>query len=193
MKSWKIYSIVITVVLALVIIGICLYAFVFIENISEPNAKEIAFNYANVLEKDVTILSTNKDIEDREYEIRFYDDTYEYEIDVNYNNGTVRNFEKDIKNNTNQNNNINNNNYSNTNINSNTDNNTEEYIGTQRAKEIALTDAGVNESNITLRKVELDVEHYDPIYEIEFYYNNVEYDYEIDAITGEIIKYERKK
>lgn len=193
MKSWKIYSIVITVVLALVIIGICLYAFVFKENISEPNAKEIAFNYANVLEKDVTILSTNKDIEDREYEIRFYDDTYEYEIDVNYNNGTVRNFEKDIKNNTNQNNNINNNNYSNTNINSNTDNNTEEYIGTQRAKEIALTDAGVNESNITLRKVELDVEHYDPIYEIEFYYNNVEYDYEIDAITGEIIKYERKK
>ena len=108
MKSWKIYSIVITVVLALVIIGICLYAFVFKENISEPNAKEIAFNYANVLEKDVTILSTNKDIEDREYEIRFYDDTYEYEIDVNYNNGTVRNFEKDIKNNTNQNNNINN-------------------------------------------------------------------------------------
>ena len=193
MKSWKIYSIVITVVLALVIIGICLYAFVFKENISDPNAKEIAFNYANVLEKDVTILSTNKDIEDREYEIRFYDDTYEYEIDVNYNNGTVRNFEKDIKNNTNQNNNINNNNYSNTNINSNTDNNTEEYIGTQRAKEIALTDAGVNESNITLRKVELDVEHYDPIYEIEFYYNNVEYDYEIDAITGEIIKYERKK
>lgn len=193
MKNWKIYSIIVTVVLVIGVIGVCLYAFVFKESITEAEAQNIAYEYAGVSKADVTILSIQKDRGDREYEIRFYDDTYEYEIDVNYNNGTVRNFEKDIKNNTNQNNNINNNNYSNTNINSNTDNNTEEYIGTQRAKEIALTDAGVNESNITLRKVELDVEHYDPIYEIEFYYNNVEYDYEIDAITGEIIKYERKK
>ena len=28
-------------------------------------------------------------------------------------------------------------------------------------------------------------------YELEFYYNYFEYDYEIDAITGEILKYER--
>ena len=40
-------------------------------------------------------------------------------------------------------------------------------------------------------KVELDIEYNMATYEIEFYYNYYEYDYEVDAITGEILKYER--
>ena len=29
------------------------------------------------------------------------------------------------------------------------------------------------------------------VYELEFYYNNIEYDYEINATTGDIISYDK--
>ena len=90
MKNWKIYSIIVTVLLVLVVVGFLVYFFLFKETISEKEAKKIAFEYANVLESDITILSINKDYDDREYSIKFFDDIYEYEIDVNYNNGRVK-------------------------------------------------------------------------------------------------------
>ena len=83
MKNWKVYGIIVTVVLVVVLIGVCIYAFVFKETITEAEAQDIAFKYAEVNKNDVTILTVKKDREDREYEIKFYDDFYEYEIDVN--------------------------------------------------------------------------------------------------------------
>lgn len=65
-----------------------------------------------------------------------------------------------------------------------------EYIGIDAAKEIALADAGFTSSDVTWGKSELDVDWDVAKYELEFYYGYVEYDYEINAITGEIIKYE---
>lgn len=182
MKIWKIYSIIITIILILVIIGICIYAFIFKENITELEAKNIAFEHANVDESNITISSINKDIADRTYEIHFFDDTYEYEADINYHNGDIRSFEKDIK--PNANNIINSNN---TNINATANDN---YIGVEMAREIALEHAGLNNSDVKFNKVDLDINHNVTIYEVEFYYNNMEYDYEINATTGEILKYE---
>lgn len=60
------------------------------------------------------------------------------------------------------------------------------YIGESRAKEIALNDAGVKESNAVFLKVRLDWDDGRAEYEVEFYSGNVEYDYDIDAITGAI-------
>ena len=97
MKKWKIYSIIITVILLLIIIGICVYALILKENITEEEAKNIAFERANVAESDVNMLAVNKDNDDRKYEVSFYDDNYEYEVDINYNNGKVESFEKDIR------------------------------------------------------------------------------------------------
>lgn len=54
------------------------------------------------------------------------------------------------------------------------------------AKEIALNHANVDESNATFLKVKLDYDNGVPEFEIEFYVDNMEYDYEIDANTGEI-------
>ena len=50
MKKLKVYSIVVTVVLAFLIVGICAYIFVFRGNITEEEAKNIALKYANVIE-----------------------------------------------------------------------------------------------------------------------------------------------
>ena len=61
-------------------------------------------------------------------------------------------------------------------------------IGLDRAKEIAYTAAGVSEADTTERSYSL--EH--GVYDIEFTANRVEYDYEILASTGEIIKANRE-
>ena len=45
-KNWKIYSIVITAVLVVVLIGVLVYAFVFRESISEEEARNIAYQYS---------------------------------------------------------------------------------------------------------------------------------------------------
>ena len=61
------------------------------------------------------------------------------------------------------------------------------YIGKDKAKEIALNHANV--SNVTNYKIELDFDDV-MVYEIEFKANNKEYEYEINATTGDIIEYE---
>ena len=253
MKNWKIYGIIITVILVLVIVGICIYAFFFREVFTEGEAQDIAFEYAGVNSDNITILSIQKDREDREYEIRFYDDVYEYEVDVNYNSGKVINFEKDLRDDADyhDNNQVTmsedearnialqrvgktqdeatftrvrldrensvtvydvyfydtekeyelsidvdtkeiisykedylNNQGNNTNP-------SDQYIGVEKAKEIVLEHAGLSSSDVNFSKVELDVDYHIATYEIEFYHNYYEYDYEIDALTGEVLKYER--
>lgn len=254
MKKWKIYGIIITVVLVLVLIGLCLYFFVFRESITEAEAQNIAYEYAGVSASNVTILSIQKDREDREYEIRFYDDMYEYEIDVNYNSGRVINFEKDLRDNVDANQGGNTTvsmsedearsialqrvgktqdevtftrvrvdrengvtvydvyfydnekeyelsidvdtkeviSYKEDYLTSNGNNTTtSNYIGADRAREIVLNHAGLTSNDVRFNKVELDVDYGIATYELEFYYNYYEYDYEVDAVTGEILKYER--
>ena len=255
MKNWKIYSIIVTVVLVIGVIGVCLYAFVFKESITEAEAQNIAYEYAGVSKADVTILSIQKDRGDREYEIRFYDDTYEYEIDINYNSGRVNNFEKDLRDDVNQGGNDQNINVSMSEEEAKTialqrvgktqdevtftrvridrengitvydvyfydqekeyelsidvdtkeivsykedylenNNNTttgDNYIGSEKAREIVLNHAGLASSDVRFTKVELDVDYHMATYEIEFYYDYYEYDYEVDAVTGEVLKYER--
>jgi len=63
-------------------------------------------------------------------------------------------------------------------------------IGEDKAKEIALSHAGVASENITFSKSEKERDDNRLIYDIEFYSkDSKEYDYEIDAATGEILSY----
>lgn len=64
------------------------------------------------------------------------------------------------------------------------------YIGKDKALEIALSDAGV--SSPTWSEVEMDYDDGFMTYEVEFTYNNREYDYEINAITGDILESNRE-
>ncbi len=60
------------------------------------------------------------------------------------------------------------------------------YIGRAKAKEIALEDAGLANSGVTFIRVDMDRDDGRWVYEVEFYYGSKEYDYDIDAITGDI-------
>lgn len=62
----------------------------------------------------------------------------------------------------------------------------DDYITASKAKSIALSDAGVKEKDAVFLKVNLDWDDGRAVYEVEFYSGNVEYDYDIDAVTGAI-------
>ena len=67
---------------------------------------------------------------------------------------------------------------------------TAQDIGYAKAKSIALNHAGVSENEAYDMDIELDYEDGILVYEVEFKSGNMEYDYEINAATGAILKYE---
>ena len=67
-----------------------------------------------------------------------------------------------------------------------------DYISVDRAKQIALNNAGVKESNAVFLRANLDWDDGRMQYEVEFYSGNTEYDYDIDAVTGAILSSDRE-
>ena len=64
-------------------------------------------------------------------------------------------------------------------------------IGEEKAKEIALNHAGLTEDQTQRLWVKRDYDDGRSIYEVEFYgEGRDEYDYEIDAVTGEIVAFD---
>ena len=63
-------------------------------------------------------------------------------------------------------------------------------IGYAKAKSIALNHAGLSENQAYDMDIELDDEDGKLVYEVEFKSGNMEYDYEIDAASGAILKHE---
>ena len=60
-------------------------------------------------------------------------------------------------------------------------------ISADKAKKIAIGDAKLAEKDVTFVKVELEFENNRLVYDVEFYSGNVEYDYDIDAVSGAIV------
>ena len=62
----------------------------------------------------------------------------------------------------------------------------------EEALEKALEDAGVDRDQVDfIKRTELDYEHGRKIYEVEFVKDGVEYEYDIDAETGRVMKRDR--
>lgn len=66
------------------------------------------------------------------------------------------------------------------------------YIGIDRARAIALSRVkGANSSHV--RKLKLDYDDGRPVYEGEIRYKGWEYEFEIDAVTGRVLEWEKDK
>ncbi len=65
-------------------------------------------------------------------------------------------------------------------------------ITAEKAKRIALTHAGATEDTVQRFVSKLDNEDGRQVYEIEFDFNGFEFDYEIDAKSGEILKFDKE-
>ena len=61
------------------------------------------------------------------------------------------------------------------------------------AKEAALKHAGLSESQVTDIEIDLDRDNGKLIYEVDFNSGGIEYDYDIDAETGEVISANKSK
>ena len=153
-------------------------------NISLDKAKEIALSHAGLSADQVTFVQANMDFDDgiQKYDIKFYCNGQEYDYEINSSNGQIVQFDYDMEYNYIPNNNT-------TNYQGNV--NTTANISVERAKEIALSHAGLASNQVTFQRIELDFDNGIQKYEIEFYYNYREYSYEIDANTGNILSYEQ--
>lgn len=61
-------------------------------------------------------------------------------------------------------------------------------ISEQEALEVALSHAGVKESDLTSKRIKREWEDGSEVYDIEFHTNGKEYDYEIRASDGSILE-----
>ena len=68
---------------------------------------------------------------------------------------------------------------------------TQNTISSDEAKNIALQHANLTDNQVTFIKVSKDYDDGIHIYEVEFHYNNREYNYDINAINGTILSYEQ--
>ena len=164
-------------------------------------AKQIALAHAKVAQKDVTFIKAELDTEDGRavYDIEFYSGNVEYDYDIEAVSGEIISNDFDIED------------YSipaqsaaapqQTEVSQQTAaapapttpaaNNPSGDIGIERAKQIALSHAGLSQGSVSFVKAELDYEDGVKVYDIEFYSGNVEYDYEINAASGAIISVDR--
>lgn len=67
------------------------------------------------------------------------------------------------------------------------------YLSREEAKTIALTHAGVSAKEADYLTAEFDYDNGQPKYEVEFYHNGYEYDYEIHAENGKIIAWDKAR
>lgn len=140
--------------------------------ISLEEAKEKAAEDAGVSTEEVSFTKAKLDYEDGilVYDINFFTATHKYEYEIDAMTGEIRNKEKEK--------------YQGDGASSDT------KIDAEQAKAIAVEHAGFSVSQVHFKKVELEREDGQLIYEVEFDRNGMEYEYEIDAVTGEILKYD---
>ena len=147
--------------------------------IGEVAAKAAALAHAGLAESDLKSCEIELELDDKTrvlvYEIDFKDEQYEYEYYVAAGDGQILKKEK-----------------------------TEhhepvprphpaEFIQPEEAKAAALNHAGLQEADISGYSCELDNKNDIGVYEIEFYANRVEYEYEVDALSGSILKSEKER
>ena len=143
--------------------------------IGEARAKEIALNHAGLSSSAVTFAWTKLDWDNgrAEYEVEFYAGGKEYDYDIDALTGEIRSYDYEAEHYT-----------------PSATAQSSDYIGEARAKEIALNHAGLSSSAVTFVRSNLDWDDGRAEYEVEFYAGGKEYDYDIDALTGEIRSYD---
>ena len=162
------------------------------KTLTVEDAKKIALDRAGISEADAKFLRTELDTDPGKisYEIEFVADSTEYEYDIDAVTGKILKEKREqyaLKNSTTEP--------------AQKSDTTEpaqkktsaEYIGKDAAEKTALSHAGVSADGAQFRRTELDRERKTTVYEVEFYADGVEYEYEVDAVTGKILKADREK
>lgn len=161
--------------------------------ISSDAAKQIAFDHAGVDGTKAIFDDEELEVGDRLYELEFRVDNVEYEYDIDAVTGNILEAERDESKDKKQQNQKQDQkkeeNKKDSSSKTEKKQETVSFIGMDKATEIAFNHAGVNAEDVYFDDKELDKS--DRLYEFEFYANGVEYEYDIHAVTGEVMKVER--
>ncbi|MBQ6685014.1 MAG: PepSY domain-containing protein [Firmicutes bacterium] len=163
--------------------------------IGVEKAKAAAFANAGVKEAAVRDLEVELDVERgiMVYEVEFKANGSEYEYDINASNGEVVHLDKDIDDDRYEEQNKKPVSVEKPNIpdKPSSTGSSGERISAEKAKSLALEHAGLKSSEVVFEKTELDEDDGIWEYDIEFRKGNIEYEYEIDAKSGKILKAEK--
>ena len=148
--------------------------------IGAERAKSIALSHASLAETAVFDLDCELDYEYGRmvYEVDFDANGAEYEYEIDAKSGDILLFEIERNGTKQQGGSM-----------------TQEsagYIGGEKAKSIALSNAGLSAASVTGLISELDSDDGAAVYEVEFIYGGYEYEYKIDAKSGAIIESDKE-
>ena len=162
--------------------------------LTAQEARDIALKDANLTAENVIFDLTEYETDDGVpvYEIEFHADGWEYDYEIHAETGTILSSDKEKEN---------------TKKPVATDPTTPEVtepapsesaapaeeLTSKEAEDIALEHAGLKRENVRFERTELDTDDGVTKYEIEFYADGWEYDYEIHAETGKIISSGKEK
>ena len=145
--------------------------------ITEAQAKEIALKHAGVTaqQANFTKMKLDRDFGRSEYELEFFVGNVEYDYEIDAADGTVRKFSRET--------------HAFNPTQGNAQTGQPGLIGEQKAMEIALARVpGAKPEHV--RKLKLDYDDGMQLYEGEIFYNFREYEFEINAQTGEVVGWE---
>ncbi len=142
-------------------------------------AKGIAVEHAGLSLEEVTFTKTGQELDDGKniYDIEFYTDTTEYEYEILADTGDILKYKSEQRD------------QQGTDAGS---SGSGQGLTEEQAKDAAFQHAGISADKAERVKVELDHENGVQVYEVSFDSGDQEYEYEIDAKTGEILHYDQE-
>ena len=145
--------------------------------ITEEAAKAAALDHAGLAEADLQAVRVKLDYDDGRaiYDVEFVQNAAEYDYEIDATTGEIVSYDYDAEN------------YNGTQA------TTGSPVTAEEAKQIALNHAGVAESDTRAMELETDRDNGRTVYEFSWKVGFTEYDYEIDADTGEILSYSQEQ
>ena len=148
-------------------------------DIGEAKAKSVALSHAGISESSTSYIYAKKDWDDGRwvYDVEFWADGKEYDYEILASDGTILSYDYDAE-------------YQWSGSTSTGSTSSTADIGEAKAKSVALNHAGISESDTSYIYAKKDWDDGRSVYDVEFWADGKEYDYEILASDGTILSYD---
>ena len=148
-------------------------------DIGEAKARSVALSHAGISESDTSYIYAKKDWDDGRwvYDVEFWADGKEYDYEILASNGTILSYDYDAE-------------YQWSGSTGTGSTSSTADIGEAKAKSVALSHAGISESDTSYIYAKKDWDDGRWVYDVEFWADGKEYDYEILASNGTILSYD---
>ncbi len=148
-------------------------------DIGEAKARSVALSHAGISESDTSYIYAKKDWDDGRwvYDVEFWADGKEYDYEILASDGTILSYDYDAE-------------YQWSGSTGTGSTSSTADIGEAKAKSVALSHAGISESDTSYIYAKKDWDDGRWVYDVEFWADGKEYDYEILASDGTILSYD---